>query len=121
VTATALVRMVLAVLLAAGLAYLGGLILGEYTFEEGYLPILGGFGLGWAVAGLARFVAGSPTPLWVLITAGILAVAGELVAVRIDTDGGDWPWQAWAALAAAAGAGFWPALSAWRRPAGPVV
>ncbi len=51
-------RTVLSVVLAAGLAWLGGLVLGEYPFQgDGiqWLPILGGAGLGAAIAArLAR-------------------------------------------------------------------
>lgn len=109
--------------LAAGaaLAWLSGLVLGEYPFTgDGiqWLPILGGAGLGAAIAWVVnRFFGGTP-PVWMAAGAAGLAVWGEVLAVQEDTAAGDpWPGEGWAAIAAAGVVAGYGVLSARRRSA----
>jgi len=98
-------RTALAVVLGGVLAWLGGLILGEYPFVgDGiqWLPILGGAGLGGAVAWVVNRVWGGFPPVWMAAVAAALAVWGEVRAVQEDTpDGVSWPAEGWAAITAA--------------------
>jgi hypothetical protein len=100
-------RTVLSVVLAAGLAWLGGLVLGEYPFQgDGiqWLPILGGAGLGAAIAWVVNRCWGGAPPVWMGAVAGVFAAWGEVMAVQEDTAAGaSWPAEGWAAIAAAAG------------------
>ncbi|MGH9036979.1 MAG: hypothetical protein ACRD0O_14545 [Acidimicrobiia bacterium] len=112
------VRTVLSVVLAAALAGLGGLVLGDYTFQgEGiqWIPIMGGAGLGAVVAWVVnRCWKGAP-PVWMAAVAGVLAAWGEVIAVKEDSTGGrSWPGEGWVAIAAAAGFAVYGVVSAHR-------
>jgi hypothetical protein len=110
-------RAVVSLVVAAFLGFLGGQVLGEYPFS-GWLPVLGGFGLGAVTAAVVgRIWQGSP-PAWVIVAAGAFAVWGEILAVRHDRPPGlewpwqsEWPWEAWVAIAACAAAAWWPLVS----------
>lgn len=113
-------RVALSTVLAGVLAFLGGRVLGEYPFTgDGiqWLPILGGAGLGAAVAWVVnRIFSGSP-PVWMGAVAAALAAWGEVTAVQEDTAGGSWPGEGWAAIAAAGGVALYGVVSAARRAA----
>jgi hypothetical protein len=98
-------RTLLAVVAGAALAWLGGLVLGEYPFQgEGiqWLPIFGGAGLGAAIAWVVNRCFGGAPPVWMAGAAAVLALWGEVLAVEEDTAAGDpWPGEGWAAVAAA--------------------
>lgn len=104
---------------AAGLvAWIGGLVLGEYPFTgDGiqWLPILGGAGLGGAVAWVVtRAFSGAP-PLWMAAVAAALATWGEVRAVEEDTPvGASWPGEGWAAVVAAGLVALYGVVSAHR-------
>ncbi len=111
-------RVGLSVVLAAALAWLGGLVLGEYPFQgDGiqWLPIMGGAGLGAAIAWVVnRCWSGAP-PVWMGAVAGLLAAWGEVMAVQEDTTAGrPWPGEGWAAIAAAAGVALYGVVAAQR-------
>jgi len=97
-------RLIASLVVGLILAGVGGLILGEYTFQGAgiqWLAISGGAGMGGAMAWL-----------WIIPVAAVLAVAGESLAVQRDMDGYAWPPEAYAAVAAAAAAsayGIWSA------------
>jgi hypothetical protein len=117
-------RAVVVLVVVAFLAFLGGQVLGEYPFS-GWLPILGGFGLGAVVAGVVTRIWRGAPPVWLTLVAGLLAGWGEVLAVRHDQAPGmewpwqsDWPWEAWAALAACAAAAWWPLVQGRREGAG---
>lgn len=96
-----IVRTLAGLVVAFGVAWLGGLILGEYPFT-GFLPVLGGFLLGVTVVGAAAFVEGGDPPKWAIVVASALAVWGEWRAAWIDAGGiGPLPTEAWYAMAAA--------------------
>ncbi len=99
-------RIVLSVVLSASLAWLGGLVLGEYPFQgDGiqWLPILGGAGLGAVIAWVVNRIWKGAPPVWMAVLAGALAAWGEVMAVQEDTAAGvSWPAEGWAAIAAAA-------------------
>ena len=109
-------RTILSVVLAAGLAWLGGLVLGEYPFQgEGiqWLPILGGAGLGAGIAWVVNRCWRGLPPRWMAAVAGVLAGLGEVMAVQEDTpDGAPWPFEGWAAIVAAAGVAAYGVASA---------
>ena len=111
-------RTVLSVVAGAALAWLGGLILGEYPFVgDGiqWLPILGGAGLGAAIAWLVNRIWSGTPPLWMAAIAAVLAVWGEVRAVQEDTpDGVSWPGEGWAAIVAAGAAAAYGVFSARR-------
>lgn len=69
---------------ALGVAWFGGLILGEYPFD-GALPVFGGFLMGISVVGAAAFVeeAEDPPP-WVVAICAVLAVWGIWRAAWFD-------------------------------------
>lgn len=108
----------LSVVAGAALAWLGGLILGEYPFVgDGvqWLPILGGAGLGAAVAWVVNRVWRGAPPVWMAGVAAVLAVWGEVRAVQEDTpDGVAWPAEGWAAIAAAGAVAAYGVLSSAR-------
>jgi hypothetical protein len=113
-------RLVLSVALAAALAWLGGLVLGEYPFQgDGiqWLPILGGAGLGAAIAWVVNRVWRGAPPVWMGAVAGALAAWGEVMAVQEDTAAGaSWPAEGWVAIAAAGGVAAYGVLSAGKAP-----
>jgi hypothetical protein len=112
-------RMILSVVLAAALAWLGGLVLGEYPFQgDGiqFLPILGGAGLGAVVAWVVNRCWGGAPPVWMGAVAGTLAAWGEVRAVQEDTAAGaPWPVEGWLAIAAAGGVAAYGVITAWRK------
>jgi hypothetical protein len=97
----------LAASLAVGLvlAAIGGLILGEYTFQGvgiQWMAMSGGIGMGALIAWVLNRVWGHEPPRWMMPVAGILAMAGEALAVQRDTEGiRPWPPEGWAAVALA--------------------
>jgi hypothetical protein len=96
----------LAASLAVGLilAAVGGMVLGEYTFQGvgiQWLAISGGVGLGAAMAWVLNRIWGHDPPLWMAGVAALLATAGEALAVQRDMDGYKWPAEGWAAAALA--------------------
>ncbi|MGH9039177.1 MAG: hypothetical protein ACRDZ3_03000 [Acidimicrobiia bacterium] len=111
-------RVVLSVVLAAALAWFGGMVLGEYPFQgDGiqFLPIMGGAGLGAALAWVVnRCWSGAP-PVWMGAVAGMLAVWGEMRAVQEDTAAGaPWPAEGWIAILLAGGVAAYGVITAWR-------
>lgn len=89
--------------LVAGLilAAIGGMVLGEYTFQgEGiqWLSISGGVGLGAVIAWVLNRVWAHNPPLWMCAVAAPLALAGEALAVQRDMDGYAWPPEGWVAV-----------------------
>jgi len=93
--------------LAVGLilAGLGGMVLGEYTFQgEGiqWLAISGGAGLGGAMAWLLNRVWSHDPPPWMMPVAAVLAVLGEALAVHNDNPDRPWPAEGWVAIVLAA-------------------
>jgi ABC-type Fe3+-siderophore transport system permease subunit len=103
--------------LVAGLilAAVGGMVLGEYTFQgDGiqWLAISGGVGLGAVIAWIVNRVWGHNPPLWMAAVAALLAVAGEALAVQRDMDGYAWPPEGWAAVVLAGVAGAYGIYSA---------
>jgi hypothetical protein len=108
----------LAASLAVGLiiAAVGGMVLGEYTFQgEGiqWLAISGGVGLGAAMAWLLNRIWAHDPPVWMAAVAAPLSMAGEALAVQRDTDGlRAWPAEGWAAVALAGLAGAYGVYAA---------
>jgi len=109
------VRLVGSLAVGIILAGLGGMILGEYTFQGAgiqWLAISGGAGMGGAMAWVLNRVWSHHPPLWMMPVAAVLAVAGESLAVQRDMDGVAWPPEGWAAVvlaAATAAYGIWSA------------
>lgn len=112
-------RAAISLVIAAGVAWLGGQILGEYTFA-GFVPVVGGGFLGFAVVSVPLAVLRRRgVPLWLGLTAAAFAVLGEVSAAEIDTaDLRPWPWEAYAAVVACGVAGAWRAWAL--RPRGNV-
>ena len=107
----------LAASLAVGLilAAVGGMVLGEYTFQGvgiQWLAISGGAGLGAAMAWVLNRIWSHDPPLWMAGVAAVLALAGEALAVQRDMDGYAWPPEGWAAVALAGGAAAYGVYSA---------
>lgn len=107
----------LAASLAVGLilAAVGGMVLGEYTFQGvgiQWLAISGGAGMGAAMAWLLNRVWSHAPPLWMAGVAVLLAAAGEALAVQRDMDGYAWPPEGWAAVVLAGGAAAYGVYSA---------
>lgn len=106
--------------MAAGLiiAAFGGMVLGEYTFQgEGiqWLAMSGGVGLGAVIAWVLNRIWRHDPPLWMAPVAGLLAIAGEALAVQRDTEGlRAWPGEGWAAVALAGVAGAYGIYTAHR-------
>ncbi len=94
-------RLVASLVVGLILAGIGGLILGEYTFQGPgvqWLAISGGAGLGGAMAWILNRVWGHDPPRWMMPVAAVLSLAGETLAVQRDMDGAAWPPEAYAAL-----------------------
>jgi hypothetical protein len=107
----------LAASLAVGLilAAVGGMVLGEYTFQGvgiQWLAISGGAGLGAAMAWVLNRIWSHDPPLWMAGVAAVLALAGEALAVQRDMDGYAWPPEGWAAVVLAGGAAAYGIYSA---------
>ena len=107
----------LAASLAVGLimAAIGGMVLGEYTFQGvgiQWLAVSGGVGLGAAMAWVLNRLWSHDPPLWMAGVAAVLALAGEALAVQRDMDGYAWPPEGWAAVALAGGAAAYGIYSA---------
>ena len=103
--------------LAVGLilAAIGGMVLGEYTFQgEGiqWLSISGGVGLGAVIAWVLNRVWAHDPPLWMCAVAAPLALAGEALAVQRDMDGYAWPPEGWVAVLLAGAAAAYGIYSA---------
>ncbi|HEU5447829.1 MAG TPA: hypothetical protein VFW57_02355 [Acidimicrobiia bacterium] len=103
--------------LVAGLilAAIGGMVLGEYTFQgEGiqWLSISGGVGLGAVIAWVLNRVWAHNPPLWMCAVAAPLALAGEALAVQRDMDGYAWPPEGWVAVLLAGAAAAYGIYSA---------
>jgi ABC-type Fe3+-siderophore transport system permease subunit len=110
-------RLVASLVVGLILAGIGGLILGEYTFQGAgiqWLAISGGAGMGAAMAWLLNRVWAHDPPRWMMPLAAVLAVAGESLAVQRDMDGYAWPPEAYAAVALAAVASAYGIYSAHR-------
>jgi hypothetical protein len=89
--------------LAAGLilAAVGGMVLGEYTFQGvgiQWLAMSGGAGLGAVIAWVLNRVWAHDPPLWMAGVAALVAMAGEALAVQRDMDGYAWPPEGWVAV-----------------------
>ncbi|HVW33330.1 MAG TPA: hypothetical protein VHL53_12380 [Acidimicrobiia bacterium] len=98
-------RLVASLAVGLILAGIGGLVLGEYTFQGvgiQWLAISGGAGLGGCMAWLLNRVWGHYPPVWMMPVAAVLSVAGESLAVQRDMDGYAWPPEGWAAVVLAA-------------------
>ena len=94
-------RLIASLVVGLILAGIGGLILGEYTFQGAgiqWLAISGGAGMGAAMAWLLNRVWAHDPPLWMMPAAAGLAMAGESLAVQRDMDGYAWPPEGWAAV-----------------------
>jgi hypothetical protein len=109
----------LAASLAVGLiiAAVGGMVLGEYTFQgEGIqlLAMSGGVGLGAVIAWVLNRVWSHDPPLWMAPVAALLSLAGEALAVQRDMDGYAWPPEGWAAVALAGAASAYGIYAAHR-------
>jgi ABC-type Fe3+-siderophore transport system permease subunit len=111
------VRLVASLVVGLILAGVGGLVLGEYTFQGvgiQWLAISGGAGLGAAMAWVLNRVWSHDPPLWMMPVAAVLSMAGESLAVQRDMDGYAWPPEGWAAVALAATASAYGIYSAHR-------
>lgn len=122
-------RHAFSIVVALAVAWLGGLILGEYPFD-GFTPVLGGFLLGVSTVGAAAYVSeAEDPPAWVTVIAAALAVWGIWRAAWIDagaegellglipTDGiGPLPSVAWWAMAAAGAGALFRLVPKRRRP-----
>jgi hypothetical protein len=110
----------LAASLAVGLiiAAIGGMVLGEYTFQgDGiqWLAMSGGVGLGAAIAWVLNRIWSHDPPQWMAGVAAALSLAGEALAVQRDTDGlRAWPAEGWVAVVLAGVAGGYGIYTAHR-------
>ena len=105
--------------LVAGLllAAIGGMVLGEYTFQGAgiqWLAMAGGVGLGALIAWVLNRVWAHDPPLWMAAVAAPVAMAGEALAVQRDMDGYAWPPEGWAAVVLAGVAAAYGIYSAGR-------
>ena len=108
-----LIRTAPALAVAVFVAWLGGLVLGEYPFT-GFLPILGGAGLGFAVAWVIIKIGRIPPP-WMAPVAAAIAAYGEVRAVEEDASGGDWTTEGWIAIFLAGAVAGYNVFTATRR------
>jgi ABC-type Fe3+-siderophore transport system permease subunit len=94
-------RLVASLVVGLLLAAIGGMVLGEYTFQgEGiqWLAISGGAGLGAAMAWVLNRVWAHDPPLWVAPVGAVLAMVGEALAVQRDNPDRAWPPEGWVAI-----------------------
>ena len=103
--------------LVAGLilATVGGMVLGEYTFQGvgiQWLAISGGAGLGAVIAWTLNRVWAHTPPLWMMAVSALQSMAGEALAVQRDMDGYAWPPEGWAAVVLAGVVGAYGIYSA---------
>ncbi|MEW6474760.1 MAG: hypothetical protein AB1679_21120 [Actinomycetota bacterium] len=112
------VRLVASLAVGLIIAAIGGMVLGEYTFQGAgiqWLAISGGVGLGAVMAWVLNRVWRHDPPLWMAGVAALLSIAGEALAVQRDTDGlRAWPAEGWVAVALAGVAGAYGIYSAHR-------
>ena len=113
------VRLVASLAVGVFLAAVGGVILGEWTLQgEGiqYLAISLGIGLGALIAWVLNRVWAMDPPRWMIPVAGVLALAGETLAVQRDREGGvqPWPSEGWIAVLLAGGAAAYGVYAATR-------
>lgn len=110
-------RLVASLVAGLILAALGGMVLGEYTFQgEGiqWLAISGGAGMGAVMAWVLNRVWAHDPPLWMAPVAALLSTAGEALAVQRDNPDRAWPAEGWVAIALAAAASAYGIYSAHR-------
>jgi len=115
------VRLVASLIAGLLLAAVGGMVLGEYTFQgKGiqWLAISGGAGMGAAIAWVLNRVWGHAPPLWMAGVGAALAVAGEALAVHLDNEDRAWPAEGWVAIVLAAIAAAYGIYSAHKLAAG---
>jgi len=100
------------------LAYVAGLVLGEYTFSGPgiqWVAMSLGLGVGVAMAWMHNRIWSAAPPVWMAAVSAVLAIAGEAFAVHRDTAPGDpWPPEGWVAIAAAGIAAAYGVLAAYR-------
>ena len=109
------VRLIASLAVGLIIAAIGGMVLGEYTFQGvgiQWLAISGGVGLGAAMAWVLNRIWGHEPPLWMAGVAALLALAGEALAVQRDMDGYAWPAEGWVAVGLAGVAGAYGVYSA---------
>jgi hypothetical protein len=106
-------RTAAALTVAVFIAWLGGLILGEYPFT-GFLPIMGGAGLGFAIGWVIVKICRSPQP-WMVPVAAALAAYGEVRAVEEDAAGADWTTEGWISIFLAGAVAGYNVFTATRR------
>jgi len=110
-----LARLIASLVAGLILAAVGGMVLGEYTFQGvgiQWLAISGGAGMGAVMAWVLNRVWAHNPPLWMAAVCALLAMAGEALAVQRDMDGYAWPPEGWAAVVLAAVAGAYGIYSA---------
>jgi ABC-type Fe3+-siderophore transport system permease subunit len=108
-------RLVASLVAGLILAAVGGMMLGEYTFQgKGiqWLAISGGAGMGAAIAWVLNRVWGHQPPLWMAAVAAGLAMTGEALAVHLDNEDRAWPAEGWVAIVLAAAAAAYGIYSA---------
>ena len=101
------------------LAAIGGLVLGEYTFQgDGiqWMAISGGVGLGALIVWVLNRVWAHDPPPWMMPVAAVLSMTGEALAVQQDMKGSGRPWppEGWAAVALAGAVSAYGIYSARR-------
>jgi hypothetical protein len=111
------VRLVASLVAGLILAAVGGMVLGEYTFQgEGiqWLAISGGAGMGAVMAWVLNRVWAHDPPMWMAPVAALLSMAGEALAVHRDNPDRAWPAEGWVAIVLAAVASAYGIYSAHR-------
>jgi len=111
------VRLIASLAVGLILAAIGGMVLGEYTFQgDGiqWLAISGGAGLGAAMAWVLNRVWSHEPPLWMAGVAAPLAMVGEALAVQRDNPDRAWPAEGWVAIVLAGAAAAYGVYSAHR-------
>jgi ABC-type Fe3+-siderophore transport system permease subunit len=111
------VRLVASLVAGVLLAGIGGLVLAEYTFQgDGiqWLAISGGVGLGAAMAWILNRVWSHDPPRWMIPVAAGLSMAGEALAVHLDSELHPWPLEGTVAVVLAGVASGYGVYSAHR-------